>query len=329
MKCLFTSSVLLSLSHAKTLWEVYGEKPKVPRMDPRSSTILSAAEVLNGRDPENCTFPIDVILIQDTTESFNNDWNELKTVQLPEMVQELQASHPGTRFATMLHKDKPVWPLGVPPTPSNGFYSDFCVRTDGNFHDNVEGIINMYNRESPYGGGDPPECQFVVLLGASQLPFAWSPSATRLFVVVTDAQPHFDLDGFNTMGLPPHSDEYDQEDPDGQCKSQYYPSPDQMKQSVLNSGAYVAVVAYDADHQNGLVMRSWQWVVRHLGQTDGFLAIMMGDESRDFWTKLSLTIAELENVECKLESTTAPPETEEECPPCPTMACIPRPTGLF
>eukprot|EP01057_Protomagalhaensia_wolfi_P000539 Protomagalhaensia_wolfi_Nauph_80__538@NODE_1302_length_1599_cov_140_564103_g1005_i0_p3_GENE_NODE_1302_length_1599_cov_140_564103_g1005_i0NODE_1302_length_1599_cov_140_564103_g1005_i0_p3_ORF_typecomplete_len108_score10_65Integrin_beta/PF00362_18/0_2_NODE_1302_length_1599_cov_140_564103_g1005_i010981421 len=61
------------------------------------------------------------------------------------------------------------------PTPENGFYSDVCV----SLSTDLDTILDGYNKYSPYGGGDPPECQFVALLAASQLPFDWNPFASH------------------------------------------------------------------------------------------------------------------------------------------------------
>eukprot|EP01054_Gregarina_sp_Poly1_P005257 Gregarina_sp_Poly_1__5256@NODE_2787_length_1718_cov_41_443973_g1755_i0_p1_GENE_NODE_2787_length_1718_cov_41_443973_g1755_i0NODE_2787_length_1718_cov_41_443973_g1755_i0_p1_ORF_typecomplete_len120_score8_23_NODE_2787_length_1718_cov_41_443973_g1755_i06491008 len=82
-----------------------------------------------------------------------------------------------THFATMLHKDNPV---GLSMVSSNGFYADFCVRADRDFCDNVEDLISMHNRESPYGGEDPPSW-FPWVRPAVNLntTFAWSNEAER------------------------------------------------------------------------------------------------------------------------------------------------------
>eukprot|EP01054_Gregarina_sp_Poly1_P008920 Gregarina_sp_Poly_1__8919@NODE_539_length_7612_cov_394_304042_g426_i0_p2_GENE_NODE_539_length_7612_cov_394_304042_g426_i0NODE_539_length_7612_cov_394_304042_g426_i0_p2_ORF_typecomplete_len339_score47_10Integrin_beta/PF00362_18/4_8e19VWA/PF00092_28/0_008_NODE_539_length_7612_cov_394_304042_g426_i020253041 len=300
-------------SLGKELKEIYGSRPAVkfmsPRVPPEAATIRS--EYDKSRVPENCIFPIDVLIIQDATESMHDDWEPMRDTQLPAMIEVLSQDHPGSRFAVMMHQDKPVWPLGLP--------TDYCVRVGNPFTQHVEHVVEIYNNTFAYGGADEPECQFVALLAASQMSYyQWAAGHTRLLVVATDARPHFDQDGFNTMGLPPASGIYDEANPDEQCKSEYYPSPDHVKSSVLQIGAYVGAVIFDEPH--GRVASAWEWTIRHLGQPDEFLNVMSSD-STDFWAKLSEIITALEAVEC-MASTTPPPETTESlCPPCTTREC--------
>eukprot|EP01055_Gregarina_sp_Pseudo9_P001650 Gregarina_sp_Pseudo_9__1649@NODE_2109_length_1146_cov_9540_155375_g247_i1_p1_GENE_NODE_2109_length_1146_cov_9540_155375_g247_i1NODE_2109_length_1146_cov_9540_155375_g247_i1_p1_ORF_typecomplete_len332_score42_61Integrin_beta/PF00362_18/1e19VWA/PF00092_28/0_00048_NODE_2109_length_1146_cov_9540_155375_g247_i11011096 len=313
---------------AKELFEVFGPRAEVDGMDPHvppqiSSRAMSrdaATSYWGARTPEHCVFPIDVLIIQDATASLADDWAIMQHDQLPQMIDTLSATHPGSRFAIMTHRDKPIWPLGLP--------EDYCVLTGAGFSQNQTEILNTYNQTIAYGGADGPECQFTAILAATQLSkYQWHPEHTRLVVVATDAGPHFNLDGFNTMGLAPTNGTYDEANPDHQCRTEYYPSPEHVKSSLSNIEAYLAAVVFDPDYLNGLVARAWQWVIRDLGQTDEFVNLV-DRQSNDFWPKLSQIITELESIECVATTTPVPqtshatvPTRPEWCPPCPTHQC--------
>eukprot|EP01055_Gregarina_sp_Pseudo9_P001074 Gregarina_sp_Pseudo_9__1073@NODE_1699_length_1385_cov_1772_716939_g1575_i0_p1_GENE_NODE_1699_length_1385_cov_1772_716939_g1575_i0NODE_1699_length_1385_cov_1772_716939_g1575_i0_p1_ORF_typecomplete_len333_score19_40Integrin_beta/PF00362_18/1_8e21VWA/PF00092_28/0_00015VWA_2/PF13519_6/0_15_NODE_1699_length_1385_cov_1772_716939_g1575_i02021200 len=329
MKSLLFILAALSVD-GETLMEIYGGNTPVPvmrRIPPLGQVKQDTkrfAKYTRTRAADHCTFPFDIIFVQDCTSTFADDWTALKETQLPLAIQNLQASHPGTRFGTILFQDKPVEPLGITPSEENDWYSDFCVRTNVTLSSDEDDILDLYRAYSPYGGGDVYESQFVSLLAASQLPFAWGADTAKLIVVVTDAPPHFDLDGFNP-GLLPHTDYYDQENPEEQCSTQYYPSPDQVKVSIQNAGAYVAVLAYESGEMNNLTSKSWEWFVRHLEETDSFLKLM-NEDSSNFWDDLSEVVAEVEGLECARHSTLPPPtpsptQRPPHCPPCPTGAC--------
>eukprot|EP01057_Protomagalhaensia_wolfi_P000031 Protomagalhaensia_wolfi_Nauph_80__30@NODE_1018_length_1805_cov_137_501133_g769_i0_p2_GENE_NODE_1018_length_1805_cov_137_501133_g769_i0NODE_1018_length_1805_cov_137_501133_g769_i0_p2_ORF_typecomplete_len192_score31_50Integrin_beta/PF00362_18/2_7e10potato_inhibit/PF00280_18/0_056VWA/PF00092_28/0_11L_protein_N/PF15518_6/0_22_NODE_1018_length_1805_cov_137_501133_g769_i011861761 len=160
---------------AKTLMDVYGELPEVKTMKPR----VQPNKNDSSRTSEKCDFPFDIVLVQDATGTFADDWPNLVEKGIPSALETITEAHPGSRFGVIIHKDKPVEPLGIAPTPENGFYSDFCVRTDISLSTDLDTILDGYNKYSPYGGGDPPECQFVALLAASQLPFDWNPFASH------------------------------------------------------------------------------------------------------------------------------------------------------
>eukprot|EP01056_Protomagalhaensia_sp_Gyna25_P001863 Protomagalhaensia_sp_Gyna_25__1862@NODE_1987_length_1363_cov_862_388218_g1637_i0_p1_GENE_NODE_1987_length_1363_cov_862_388218_g1637_i0NODE_1987_length_1363_cov_862_388218_g1637_i0_p1_ORF_typecomplete_len344_score38_23Integrin_beta/PF00362_18/1_5e20VWA/PF00092_28/0_004_NODE_1987_length_1363_cov_862_388218_g1637_i01241155 len=303
------------------LYEVYGEVAPVDSMTPRRASKLAPR---NDHDPNNCTFPIDVIIVQDATGTFADDWDNMVQNELPLMCEILEERHPGTRFGVVIHKDKPVTPLGLS--------TDFCVDTEVDMSNKEEDLLELYSRNIPYGGGDAPECQFVALLAASQLPFPWNADATKLFIVVTDAPPHFKDDGSNTMGLADHTDEFDMFDPKGQCATQYYPTPEQVHKSLHQVGGYLAVAVHDGDYMNGLVRRSWEWMIRFMGQPDDFVQDLTSS-SDNFWEALSIIITALEHIECGPQASTQRPTTTPEggastshmaptttlyCPPCPT-----------
>lgn len=310
-------------SNAKELYEAFGPRQKVTRMRPHSfSTRVRSAVNEDAyravRTQENCTFPLDVLIIQDVTQSLGDDLVHMRESQIPAMISGLSTEHPGSRFAVLTHRDKPIWPLG-----SAG---DYCARPGSPFSIDGTIVLSAYTDLEARGGADGPESQFVALLAASQLSmYEWNPMHTHLIVVATDAQPHFNLDGFNTMNLPAAPDTYDENDPETQCSSVYYPSPEQVKSSLNKIEAYLAAVIYDPDYQNGLIARSWQWVIRDFGETDDFLNLMSSD-ARNFWEKLAKIISELEATECIVSSTSPAPLTTSEntfsgCPPCTTRQC--------
>eukprot|EP01055_Gregarina_sp_Pseudo9_P005438 Gregarina_sp_Pseudo_9__5437@NODE_679_length_2382_cov_576_732394_g642_i0_p2_GENE_NODE_679_length_2382_cov_576_732394_g642_i0NODE_679_length_2382_cov_576_732394_g642_i0_p2_ORF_typecomplete_len312_score20_28Integrin_beta/PF00362_18/4_7e15VWA/PF00092_28/0_0002_NODE_679_length_2382_cov_576_732394_g642_i01791114 len=262
------------------------------------------------RTQDNCVFPLDVVIAQDCTGSLADDWDNMQNVQIPKMVEALIIRHPGTRFAIMCFQDKPFYPFGSE--------SDQCIFSHGGFTTEVADLQSLYDlRFFPYGGSDGPENQKAILAAVESPIYNYNELATPLVVVSTDAAPHFAEDGLNP-GLPPFSGTYDDQNPQGQCINQYYPSPDQVK-SVLHSHlTYLAAVVYDPKYMYGLVARSWKWFVEFIGESDEFLNLM-SSTSDDFWDRLSEIIIHLENAECGMDTTTPVPAST--CPPCPNDSC--------
>eukprot|EP01053_Blabericola_migrator_P006045 Blabericola_migrator_1__6044@NODE_3045_length_2088_cov_1140_209797_g1901_i0_p1_GENE_NODE_3045_length_2088_cov_1140_209797_g1901_i0NODE_3045_length_2088_cov_1140_209797_g1901_i0_p1_ORF_typecomplete_len412_score94_27Integrin_beta/PF00362_18/1_5e19VWA/PF00092_28/5_7e06VWA_2/PF13519_6/0_038_NODE_3045_length_2088_cov_1140_209797_g1901_i07231958 len=328
----------------KTLEDVFGPLEPVESMAPKVPR-SRAADVLDSykatRLPDECIFPLDIVLVQDSTDSFTDDYPHMIGTQLSLMVSNLKETHPGSTVGLISFRDKPITPFGIPPTPENGYYSDYCARIDVPLSDNVTALTEAYLANPPNGGGDAPENQFHTLLGATQAQgLAW-PSAldrTKLVVMVTDAPPHFGSDGSDPQGMIPFGGNFDEDDIDGQCVTEFYPEPEQVQQGILAVGAYAAFVIYDPEYMEGLVGRSWTWFNRFLGQTDDFITLQAEDSS-DFWTKLAGIIGVIEEIEC-IETptetpviTTLPPDetvtpvgtiqattpaVTDECPPCPT-----------
>lgn len=310
--------------------EAYGEQ--------RRTKSMSKVRVRRrcGRATDNeCDFPLNVVFLADCTLTMEDEWDGLVNTELRKAMEGILVSHPLSKFSSILFQDKPVEPFGLVPSEANGYYSDFCVRTDGLLRTSTDDTLDLLKQHTPTGGGDVFEAQFVALMAASQLPLEWADDSVKLIVLITDAPPHFDADGLNHGSLTPHADDYDLEDPEGQCRTQYYPSPSQVKDSIEAIGAYVSVVAFEHHEMNSLVTRSWLWFLRYLGHTDAFLSVMEGSNTDTVAEKILSTIAEIEKIECDSKLTTSPQPTSAattakvsvpfettrslDCPPCPNL----------
>lgn len=351
MKSLFFLGAFLAYAATgmESLEDVFGSVERVEEMLPPWKNIRTrsrkSTRFFDLRQPDNCVFPFEIVIIQDATSSFEDDYEQMKSEQLPEMFATIQDAHPDSKFSLITFKDKPIPPFGTVPTTENLGYSDYCQRFHVDFTEDVSKIYDHYNSETPNGGGDPAENQFGAILAATQSNrVSWNsePDSTKLIVVVTDSPPHFENDGLDTKGMKPASGVFDDSDPDLQCVTEYYPSPAQVLASIYARGVYSAFLVYDPEDWSGLPAKSWQWFNRYIGQVDDFANLNAADSS-NFWPNLLKVIQEIENLECgtvtsSTTSTTIPPTSttiltsttppsttvagettavcEHECPPC-------------
>lgn len=145
-------------------------------------------------------------------------------------------------------------------------------------------------------------------------------------VVVTDAAPHFEGDGFNVFNLPPYSGTFEEANNEGQCIQQYYPTPQHVQTALLRREAYLASLVYDGSYGSNLPIESWKWFNNFIGQTEGFVHDIESDSS-NFWDRLSQIISELEDIECgpytsPSPSTTAPVTAEVTTIPIPPTTLL-------
>eukprot|EP01057_Protomagalhaensia_wolfi_P001985 Protomagalhaensia_wolfi_Nauph_80__1984@NODE_2254_length_1150_cov_551_247525_g1759_i0_p1_GENE_NODE_2254_length_1150_cov_551_247525_g1759_i0NODE_2254_length_1150_cov_551_247525_g1759_i0_p1_ORF_typecomplete_len300_score43_77Integrin_beta/PF00362_18/1_5e20VWA/PF00092_28/0_096VWA/PF00092_28/4_6e03_NODE_2254_length_1150_cov_551_247525_g1759_i01351034 len=272
----FSATIVYSneVIQGKTLSEVYGEVGTPTSMLPfhrRPSTRATGEsrfteDYYKHRTEEICDFPIEIVILQDLTQSFDDDIANMRATQIPLMVEAISATHPGSAFATVTFKDKPLWPLGNP--------GDYCEAFGSSMSTDPAGVIADYAAAVASGGGDPPESQFHALVAATQSNTpGWDlvPTAARLIVVSTDAAPHFEGDGFNIFNLPVFSGTFDEANHDLQCVQEYYPGPDVVRKSILNRQVYVGALVYGGSHDQSLPIESWKWFNGYLNQTAAFV----------------------------------------------------------
>eukprot|EP01055_Gregarina_sp_Pseudo9_P002895 Gregarina_sp_Pseudo_9__2894@NODE_3114_length_748_cov_9959_015515_g2149_i3_p1_GENE_NODE_3114_length_748_cov_9959_015515_g2149_i3NODE_3114_length_748_cov_9959_015515_g2149_i3_p1_ORF_typecomplete_len131_score10_34Integrin_beta/PF00362_18/0_00011_NODE_3114_length_748_cov_9959_015515_g2149_i327419 len=97
----------------KTFEEVYGKVAAVEDTTPyyerpAARDMRFAGDYFKHRSQEMCDFPIEILLVQDATNSFNDDIVNMKQTQLQLMIDALSTSHPGSAFAAMSFRDKPA-----------------------------------------------------------------------------------------------------------------------------------------------------------------------------------------------------------------------------
>ncbi|EZG78458.1 integrin beta [Gregarina niphandrodes] len=299
------------------IWEKLPEVGPVEHMEPKRPGMNRAAVprgYFDKRTSEDCSFPLDVLILQDATDSFSDNIESMKNTQLSLLTQGILAEHPDSRFGVVSFKDKPVYPLGN--------RDDYCQRFDASLSTNVDDVIAAYGNIVSYGGADAPENQFGALFAALQSDTpGWSkdPVATKLVVISTDAGPHYAGDSHTEdMGMRPFGGVFQEGNAAEQCLQEYYPSPEQVKNLIASTGAYVASLVYDGDWNNGWPSKSWIKFNQYIDQKDAFVAPQAPDSS-DFWSRLAAIIATIEDIECIHETTPAPTTTPATTTPPATL----------
>lgn len=293
MKFLIVSSLLGLTSSYISLEEAYGVVNE-------TATLIPWNLRANKKD---CDSPLEIVIVQDVSDSFQPHIDNMRDVQIAQMTQVLGQSHPGTKFSVLSFRDKPIWPHG-----SKG---DFCQRFESPLSANATHVSEVYSRLVSAGGADPAENQFGAIVAAAQSSSPeWSQSrATRLIVLATDACPHFADDGLNQNGLKAFSGRFDDKRSEEQCSEEYYPSPAQVKAALRERQAFLAQLIFDGDETNGSVRSCWEWFNDYLGQESAFLEPLAKDGS-NFWTVLMNVIKNIEGEGCQPTSTVAPTTKE-------------------
>eukprot|EP01055_Gregarina_sp_Pseudo9_P000978 Gregarina_sp_Pseudo_9__977@NODE_1628_length_1443_cov_2224_274217_g1454_i1_p1_GENE_NODE_1628_length_1443_cov_2224_274217_g1454_i1NODE_1628_length_1443_cov_2224_274217_g1454_i1_p1_ORF_typecomplete_len427_score44_36Integrin_beta/PF00362_18/9_8e27VWA/PF00092_28/0_0034PARM/PF17061_5/6_6_NODE_1628_length_1443_cov_2224_274217_g1454_i11011381 len=239
---------------------------------------------------EICYLPLDVMFLQDTTGSFEDDLpNVVK--QIPTMVSSILADHPDTFFGVAEFKDKPYFPLGEP--------TDFCYKLgDGRLSADMSDFNWAYSGLYASGGGDLPEAQFQALIDIALDPqVGWRPlaaegtsaragqSGARLVIMSTDAVPHLpgDISKYDPaqypalpQNLPPNSGDISTGDVNYECLFQDYPSDLQMKNALLSQDIFLAILTPN----DPAIVPAWKWVNEELlGQPADFYQFISSDSS--------------------------------------------------
>ncbi|EZG68154.1 integrin beta chain [Gregarina niphandrodes] len=283
--------------------------------------VTYSSKYYEGRQSEVCNFPLDIVILQDLTDSFSDNIEEMKNVQLHQMIDGLSSTHPGSRFALVGFQDKAIFPLGN--------RDDACWTFSADLSTDLEPIYDSYADAVSYGGADAPENHFGAILAAMESSYiSWSPLGseyTRLIVVVTDAAPHHADDGLNPdpAALKPWQGEYSDDQAPDLCLKTYYPSAQQMYDQILARQTYIAALVFDGDWENGWAADGWKTFNRFLGQPEGMVE-PDAEDSSGFWTQLSKIIDVIQAIECPPETTTPAPTTTPV--PSPTTTPAPAPT---
>lgn len=256
---------------------------------------------MDRRTQSNCTFPLDIVIVQDATASFSDNIAEMRNKQLEELFNGIIVTHPGSRFSVVSFRDKPITHFGGP--------SDYCLRFEIGFTTDLSDLQEAYTKIRAIGGMDPPENQFGAMMAAIK-GSQWNDlnsEYARLVVVSTDAGAHHADDGeFDSSIFISSSGTWGEEDNERICLKEYYPSYSQMKDAIFDYQTYVAMLVFNGDWANNWPMRSWTSFNNYILQTPAFLQDMDANSS-NFWFQLQKTITEMENIECLPDSTTPYP----------------------
>jgi len=267
------------------------------------------------RTAEDCTYPLEVVIVQDVTGSFTDDMPVMANSELPVMFDTLSETHPGSSFGIVSFADKPILPFGYPPEPN--YRDDYCYLLDAPLGQNLADLTGVYNNYLASGGADPPENQYgaiVNTLQAKKIGWGSNPDAIRLVVLVTDAPPHYDdaNGGVDRHGMAAFSGTFEEDNINGQCTAQFYPSWQETIRQInapVDGGIppYVAFLVYD-DGADGKTLDTWQWFASQIYENNSFVR-ERAEDSSNFWEELSQIIGIMDSVECQPISSTTPTPT--------------------
>ncbi|EZG81597.1 hypothetical protein GNI_018660, partial [Gregarina niphandrodes] len=107
--------------------------------------VVPVLSLVYGRQSysESCFLPIDLMILQDTTGSFDDDLPNVSK-NIPVIVEKVLEQNPGSWFGAAEFKDKPYRDLGEP--------DDFCYRISSKMTPEVEEFQKAYDTLYASGG---------------------------------------------------------------------------------------------------------------------------------------------------------------------------------
>lgn len=258
-------------------------------------------------------YPLEVVIVQDLSDSFGDDFQVMKETELPAMYKELTESHPGSAFGAVSFVDKPISPFGWP--------LDWCWKNEAAIGADLAALQSVYGTYETGGGQDFPENQAGAILSTAQakkLNWGSVDDSVRLVVLSTDAPAHYDDETDPTVdrkGMLPYNGTFDEDNVDNQCVEVYYPSYQEVIRELTHPAdgsipPYVAFLVYD-DGFNNKTLDSYRWLASEIAENDSFVRDR-GANSTEFWTSLSAIIGIIDSLECNgtvSSTSTVLPET--------------------
>eukprot|EP01053_Blabericola_migrator_P003775 Blabericola_migrator_1__3774@NODE_2132_length_3226_cov_718_199747_g1351_i0_p1_GENE_NODE_2132_length_3226_cov_718_199747_g1351_i0NODE_2132_length_3226_cov_718_199747_g1351_i0_p1_ORF_typecomplete_len594_score77_44Integrin_beta/PF00362_18/1_3e28VWA/PF00092_28/4_2e05_NODE_2132_length_3226_cov_718_199747_g1351_i06922473 len=238
---------------------------------------------------ETCYLPLDVMFLQDTTGSFDDDLPNV-VAQIPNMVAQILSNHPNSYFGVAEFKDKPYKPWGE--------FNDFCYKLNGALSPDVNEFSYAYSGLYASGGSDLPEAHYHALIDvALDTAVGWrqlarqglnattNEAGARLIIMSTDAEPHLpgdyakypnDLYPYIPRNLEPSSGGIVEKDVTYSCIHEDYPNPQQVQQVLASQKIYLAILTPNDSEITG----AWHWVNENLlGQPMEFYQYISSDSS--------------------------------------------------
>lgn len=256
------------------------------------------------RTPDNCIFPLDVLILQDLSGSHQGDFRETILKTLPSIAATLPLQHPGSLFSLVTYRDKPVNELGE--------VEDDCFTVQSLNEEDPMDLEAYLLAEEAGGGWDYPENQYGGLLAALKSPktIGWrtNPKATPVIIHITDSEPHYEGDGRQSLypQLAPWGADYDEDLADEYCNNRYYPAPNVVQQAILESGVYVSHIIVRPEWQSGRALAAWTWFNELVGFPSEFVQAL--EDSMDNWFgEFSEILTEIMELECGEETTSTEP----------------------
>lgn len=255
-----------------------------------------------NRMKNNCNFPLEIILLYDTSLGMEEALKEIGRDEVEDWVANIFNKHPGTSVALASFRDKPLWPHGDPET-------DYCVKlhvplSKDAAKENLR-IADEFQWLRAEGGGDPAENHLGAMLSLLDDDMVgWqNEKATRLVVLLTDSISHFAGDGTNVHRLPSMTgpgfldDSY-------QCIQEDYPSLDQLKEARNRRQTWIGFIVIQDRWYRYSPLDFWRYVNSYLGQSDDFFLHYEHTEKR--WTdEMDRLIDKVRRVDCVLDEEVA------------------------
>ena len=192
------------------------------------------------------TQPLDLILLQDVSSSYQDDLPVLQRL-VPDLVSEIQSLQPDTNFALSAFIDKPISPFGG--VGDYVYYNLLKLTADS------DDFQNAVNSLRPRGGGDGPEASLEALLQVAvraQSELGARQSARSAVIVSTDDNYHKAGDGAQARIYTPNNGDAVL---DGNGTGEDYPSVEQVKTAINNANLLpiFLVTRENLSYYNGLV----------------------------------------------------------------------------
>eukprot|EP01056_Protomagalhaensia_sp_Gyna25_P001899 Protomagalhaensia_sp_Gyna_25__1898@NODE_2004_length_1352_cov_1158_974105_g1651_i0_p1_GENE_NODE_2004_length_1352_cov_1158_974105_g1651_i0NODE_2004_length_1352_cov_1158_974105_g1651_i0_p1_ORF_typecomplete_len380_score76_90Integrin_beta/PF00362_18/5_3e31VWA/PF00092_28/0_0004VWA_2/PF13519_6/0_016_NODE_2004_length_1352_cov_1158_974105_g1651_i01041243 len=275
-----------------------------------SATHFFVLSVVAEPREQYCKFPLDLMFLQDTTGSFDDDLPQI-LLQLDELSAQILKEWPGTRFGVAEFRDKPYFPLGE--------VDDFCYKlNDGALSSDHELLMWQYGRLIASGGADLPESTFQAIINVVLDPaVGWREDVTQIVVLVTDAVTHLPGDALKYSAeeypdlprdWPDNSGGISTGDVTYECLWQDYPSWEQTKE-VLKKNKITLLILTPDDDSN--VVSSWRWVNDVMLEQPASHYMYTESNSSDLMNVLIEMLKSVE-PECREETTTVAPTTTED-----------------
>lgn len=296
----------------------------------RSSRLASGnPEYYSRRTPTDCSFPFNVLVLQDSTGSFERSFFTAMGQALKVLMDEIFVDHPNSTFSIVSYQDKPINNLGE--------RSDRCFTVDLLAANDSEVMLEHYSAIKNGGGYDWPENQFGALVASLESPttIPWMDSelGTPLVLHITDAGPHFAGDEAEALypQLQPYPGFYDENAKADYCTKYYYPKPWDVAQLLMKHNAYMSTLIFNGDMYNDLALDAWNWFNSLLVQDQAFVT-SAEDDTLSWLAHFVEVINKIRGEECgpmngsSTSSTTPVSDSTEASTSAPVMTTAPPST---
>jgi Ca2+-binding RTX toxin-like protein len=226
-----------------------------------ASSFIDLREVIISGDSDTTTLPVDLVLLQDLSGSFNDDVPTIQAL-VPDLVAAVRAIQTDSRFGLASFVDKPINPFGEPTAGDYVYQTDLGLTfSEADFQTAVNGLVVR-------NGFDTPESQIEALMQLglrSTSELGYRAGAAKFVVLATDAPPHVAGD-FGTA--PPNNGDAVL---DGGGAGEDYPTVAQVKAALDGSGV-IPIFAVTAGNE-----AAYQSLVDQLGV--GIVVTLSSDSS--------------------------------------------------